>query len=185
MYQINFLEHRQKKLTKLEKQDKKILRFSSILFGIVCFISIGLLGGQFFFQQRVLAVEKRQKQLESQVLSKERTEEAFLFFVNKLDTLRSLLQQRKDKQAAIDYFAQVFGPSVLIENISYDANTNTIDFGLKSDDVFILESVFSTLASDQTKNRFEQVNKRDLRRQEDGTYSMQVTVVFIQTNDKN
>lgn len=185
MYQINFLEHRQKKLTKLEAQDRQILKIVSIFFGVVALATLGLLGVRFYFQQRISVVDARQKEFEVEVLSQERTEEAFLFFINKLDTLEKLLQQRKDKQAAIDYFAQIFGSDVLIENISFDANTNTIEFGLKSTDVFVLENVFQVLISEETKSRFEEVQKKDLRRQDDGTYSMQVTVVFVQQKNEN
>ena len=184
MYTINFLEKRRKNLSKLEKQDRKILKYTSVLFGVVLVIVLVLFGTRYYFNTQVAQAMVEQKRLEQEVLAKEDTEEAFLFFVNKLGTLEKLFAERKDKQAAIEYFSQVFGPEVIVQNISYDAGKGAISFGLQAKDVFTLESVMEILSSPQTNDVFNQVKKSDLRRTPEGIYTIRVDVTFASDQDE-
>jgi Tfp pilus assembly protein PilN len=183
MYTINFLEKRHKQLSKLERQDRQLLQYVVIGFSVVSVLTLGLLGGRLYFQSQLTQQQTRQQQLETEFVSHQHTEEMFLFYISKLETLEKLFAARADKQAAIEYFSNIFGPEVVIQNINYDAKNANITFGLQAKDVFTLDRVFTALSSDQTKAQFKQVTRSDLRRTSEGMYTIRVIVAFG-TNDK-
>lgn len=176
MIEINFVSQRRKKLTKLEQSDRKIFKISIGLFTGVIVVFLVVIGLRFFLINQVAGLKTSQNSLKSQVVSQEEVERSFVIFVNKLKVLGELFSQRQDKQQAISFFSQVFGSEVLIKEISYDADSSLLTFGLKANDVFILENVFTTLSSEQALERFDTLSKSNLRRSLDGSYIVQVTV---------
>ena len=92
--------------------------------------------------------------------------------------LSGVFQKRKDKQEAISYFSQIFGPDVIIEKIAYDADSQLLSFRLMAADIFTLEKVFELLSTQQSTQKFSSLTKSSLKRTNSGIYQMQITVVM-------
>lgn len=178
MADINFVRQRVKKLTKLEKKDKKTFQITIIVTSALLLILAAVLGYKIFLTSQLNEVETSQKIFLGRIKQQEAREKSFVLFVNKLKVLSSVFQKRKNKQEAIDYFSQVFGPDVVIEKIVYDSNSELLTFRLLAADIFTLEGVFDLLSSDQSGQNFLSLIKSNLQRTSSGTYQMQITVMM-------
>ena len=67
---------------------------------------------------------------------------------------------------------------MVIDRIAYDASSQFLAFGVMAADVFTLENVFETLASEQSVQKFSSLTKSNLQRNSKGIYQMQITVVL-------
>lgn len=177
---INFLKDRQKKLTKQQLLDLRAWQISAGIFGVVILVALSMAGVAFWQNRRLAQFQDQRALLKKQVLSQEEIERSYVIFAHKLKTLRQLLDQRSDKQQAITFFSSLFGPDVAIREISYDADDSLVSFGLRSKSVFVLESVFAQLDSPQIKQQFKDLSRSELRRTNEGTYDLKVTVVLNQ-----
>lgn len=177
---INFLKGRHKQLNKLQLLDQKWFKISLGVLGIVVVIFVIVLSARLWIAYQVRTVISRQEQLKQRIQLLEKNEQSYVIFAAKLQVLTELLAQRKNKKEAIQYFSSLFDPSVLISNITYAADDNILSFTLKAPTIFSLDAIFSSLQQPQLKDQFEQVEKSDLRRSEDGSYSMQVTITLKQ-----
>ncbi len=176
MLLINFVRDRRKKLKALSEGDKKYFKLTAIVSGVLIFITLAAFGGRIYFSTQLKKLDSEIKRYEQQVLAYEAREEAFVVFANKLDTLVQIFQSRKNKQQAIDYFSQIFGPDVLVERISYQADDETVDFVVRSPSVFAMDEVIDILDSAETKQKFPTSQRSSLQRRDDGTYSVQIEV---------
>ncbi|HYD34547.1 MAG TPA: hypothetical protein VD999_00610 [Vitreimonas sp.] len=183
-YTINFLRNRQKELSKLDQQDRRFFKIAMVVFGVITILSIIATSSQLFLTYRVKQLKDKQNELKRQVVSQENVERSYVIFANKIKILGELFQQRSDKRTAINYFSSLFGPQVLISEISFEGDESLLQFGLKAQDVFTLEEVFEKLSSDEVKNQYAAVNKSELARNQDGGYSMQVTISLNKTEKK-
>lgn len=178
MKEINFVRQRIKNLTKLEQNDKKIFKISAIVTSVLLLILAGTFGLKLFFVSQLSEIESSKKSILGRIKSQESTERSFVLFISKLRVLSGIFTQRKDKQDAIAYFSQVFGSDVVIDKMAYDADSQLLAFGVLAEDVFSLESVFNTLSSEQSSQRFSSLTKSNLQRNNKGIYQMQITVVL-------
>lgn len=183
MAQINFVRQRVKKLSKLAIQDKKIFKLTAIITAIFLLILLGVIGVRFYFLKQLKQVGADQDAMLEEVKSYENRERSFVLFVNKLEVLSKIFLKRQDKQDAIEYFTQVFGPDVVLERIAYDAQAQLLAFGLRAADVFTLERVFQVLSETVEGKGFTEVNKSNLQRTDQGSYQMQITVVLGEVTD--
>ena len=181
MADINFVSQRVRKLTNLEQQDQQVFKIVAIITSVILLIFTGISSYKLYLNSRLKKIENSQTTLLNQIKQEEDTEKSFVLFVNKLRVLSEIFQERKDKQDAINYFSQIFGPDVTIGRIAYDAESELISFRLMSADVFTLENVFTLLASDQSTQKFSSLNKTNLQRTTSGVYAMQVTVMLDQS----
>lgn len=178
-YNINFLKDRRKRLTKQDIADRQIMRYTLYVLGGVLAVMVLVLSVRGFLWYRTNQVAERQAQLKRAVLSQEDIEKSYVIFANKIKILRELLDERANKQVAIDYFSGIFGDEVLIREIEYESQIGILSFGLKANNVFVLENVFTILNSDQVKNDFSSVSKSELRRGNDGSYNVKVIVGLV------
>lgn len=177
-YTINFLRHRRKELTKQQLQDTKWLRISSIVAGGVLVLSLVVVGGQLLLNYQRQQVLNRQESLKKQIMTHEDVERSYVIFANKVKILTELFKQRSDKRTAINYFSSLFGPNVLISDISFEGDEGILQFGLKAKDIFTLQEVFTKLSTDEVKAQYASINKSDLSRDQDGGYRMSVTITL-------
>ncbi len=178
MAQINFVRQRVKKLSQLELKDQKIFKIVSIITGIFLIILMGVIGGRLYLLKQIKEAEVTQNSLRQQIKSYEERERAFVIFVNKLKTLSQLFTKRQDKQDAINYFTEVFGPEVVIDQMVYDANEQLLIFGVRAADIFALEESFKILDEAATTDRFAKISRSNLQRTSEAFYRIQVTVVL-------
>lgn len=178
MSQINFVRHRLKKLGRVAEQDFRVFKLSMIGAGVVFVVFLVILGLRIYQVSRLKKIEDTQANHVRQIKSLEEEERAYVFLINKLKALSQIFEERQNKQEAIAYFSQVFGPEVIIDQIVYEARASLLAFGVRTTNIFTLEQVFSTLESNQTEEKFAELHKSELRRNANGTYQMKVTVVM-------
>ena len=178
MADINFVRQRLKKLTKLEKKDKETFKLIAISTSVLLLILAVILGYKLYLTSQLKEVESSRENFLSRIKKQEEREKSFVLFVNKLRVLSGVFQKRKDKQEAISYFSQIFGPDVIIEKIAYDAESQLLSFRLMAADIFTLEKVFELLSTQQSTQKFSSLTKSSLKRTNSGIYQMQITVVI-------
>lgn len=177
---INFVRDRRKKLTEAQEQDQIWFVRASIGLGCTLGLVLVVFGVRSYMFQQVSAVQAQQDQTRQQILAQEETERSFVIGVNKVKILTDLFQERRNKQQAIDYFSSVFGPAVLVRQISFNTAEQLLTFRLQADDVFVLEEVFQQLESDDIITQFQNVASSNLRRNDEGKYEMTVAVTLGQ-----
>jgi hypothetical protein len=174
--QINFVQGRRKQLTKDQKKDFKIFKIVMGAFGILVAIFLIILGVDFYLQFQVKSAKDQQKDMERQVLAQESVEQSIIIATEKLKILAELFDQRYDKQAAIDYFSNIFGSQVLIKDINYEADERILSLRLQSQSIFVLEEVFLKLSDPTVEEQFGNINKSELIRNDRGGYNMAITL---------
>lgn len=176
MIDINFLSQRRVTLTKIEQGDKKVLKFGIIFFSISLLIFMVVFGTSLFFQNSLKRSTQEQTALQQTILDEEPTEVAFLIFSNKLKTIQGLFENRSDKQEAIGFFSELFGPSVFIGGMDYNEKNAILTLKSTSNNIFELEKTFELLEDSAVKEKFSSLNKSGLNRKDDGSYSFQLLV---------
>lgn len=174
--EINFVQSRRRQLTKNQENDLKIFKITTGVFGVLVVGFLAVLITNFFLQFQVKSIKDQEKQLETQILSNGLVEQSILVTSEKLKILAELFDQRYDKQAAIEYFSDIFGPDVLIKDINYEANEEILSLRVQATSIFILEQVFARLANPEVEQQFGLVNKSELVRNDRGRYSMAITL---------
>lgn len=181
--EINFVQARRKQLTKHQQSDLKIFKITSITFGVLIAIFLVVLSTDLFLQFRVKSLMNQEKQIESQILGHGLVEQSILITTEKLKLLTDFFNQRYDKQAAIEYFSQIFGPEVMINDINYEADENILSLRIRSSSVFILEQVFAQLANPEVAARFGSISRSALTRDDRGKYSMTITLTLSENTE--
>jgi len=181
MPEINFLRERRKKLTKAQVQDKKLFKLSEIGFGLTIAVFTLIFGVHLFFTQRLATLIKTQEQIRTEILGNEQIEKNLVVMVSKINILSERYKQRRDKQQAINYFGTVFGPNVSVKQIEFDGTDNLLTFTLSAKDVFSIDTVLSTLNSQEVKDKFIKVSPSNLRRTEEATYQISIAVVLAES----
>ncbi len=175
--QINFLAERRKSLTKTEREDQRIIRLVSILFGTVFGLFLIVFGVRFYFDRQLFQVKQAQKTARGQILNNETTERSFVIFVYKLNALVSLTENKQEKNQALTFFSNLFGPDVFITQMSFLEKEKILSLKIQSDSVFSLRQVLDLLSSPEVKKEFVSVSPSDLLRTARGDYEMVITAV--------
>ena len=178
--QINFVSERRKVLTKLEEQDRKWFQIA-LKVVIACFVLflVGL-GFRLFFMYQVKQVVDQQQLTRQAILSQEALEKEYTVFAHKLRELSQLYGRREDKQEALLFFNQLFGPDVKVSEINYesDGDEDILSFTLRARSVSVLDEVFTKLNSTAVSDQFNAIQKDTLRRSDDGSYGMKITLIL-------
>jgi hypothetical protein len=175
--EINFLEERRKRVSKLNKLDQKYFQWSIIGFSVVLVICLIVFAVRFYLSRQVTGLKNDQATTRAQILNNQDAERSFVLFVHKLSALAEIYQNRQDKKEAITYFTKVFGPDVLVTQIEFDQTTKLLQFHLKAKDIFTIEKVMDQIYSEEVRQKFTSVNPSELSRQPDGSYQLVVSVV--------
>lgn len=175
---INFLSKQHKKVTDQQKKDQLWFRYSLMVLAGVVVVTLFSVGVSVFFQFRLRAAQAQAKDLERQVLANEEVEKSAAILVKKLAILKDLFDERQDKQEALEYFTNLFGPNVVLKDIQYQSTEGILSLRLQAQSVFELERVFGLLELQQTVERYGDVARSELRRDQAGYYEMTITIVF-------
>lgn len=175
---INFVRERRRNLSNQEVEDRRVLKY--VIWGLFVLGGVILLivSARLFLLYQIKNIKAEQKAVEQQIVQKEAIEKQYTIFANKLTILTELFGKRKEKQEALAYFSSLFGEDVIISQLSYTAGDEVLSFVLEANSIFTMEDVFTIISSDQVKQRYPMIQKNGLRRGEDGSYGMQVTLVF-------
>ncbi|HCR81387.1 MAG: hypothetical protein UY13_C0002G0519 [Candidatus Pacebacteria bacterium GW2011_GWB1_47_8] len=176
MSEINFLQRRRAGLTKVEKQDFVYRRYALIFFSVAFSLFVVSIGSHIFLTQRLKRLSVQHQSLTEQIANDEPVEISFLIFSQKLKSIREIYENRSNKQQAIDYFSNIFGEQVFLSGMNYGGEGNQLTLRLTSEDIFAFENTLNVLDSTEVKNAFSSVTKSGLRRDETGSYSLDLAV---------
>ncbi len=183
MKSVNFLSKINQQLSDQQKKDRKIFKICLIVFIAVMVVLVLTFSTSFYLQYRLKSVKAQVEQAEAEIDSKKELETDYLSFVNKLIIIRELFDQRTDKQIAMGYFADLFGPDVEISGLNYDMETGILSLNITSPHVFYLEEVFNSLEKPAVKKHFNSIEKSNLNREESGEYTFTITVDFAEESE--
>ena len=183
MLEINFLSQRRLTLTKVEEKDVVYQKYSSWVFGGVLLLFSIAAGFNIFFTQQLKKINTSEELFTKQIAGEESTELTYLVFAHKLKTVKKLYQNRSNKQQAIDYFSNLFGNQVFLSGMNYGGDTNELSLRLTSENVFALEKILNTLDSENVKNSFSSVTKSGLRRDNNGSYNLDIAIELLKQGE--
>ncbi len=152
--------------------------------GVIAVVMLASVGVRLFFGYQVQRTKSEQDRLKREVASKQEVERSYVIFSNKLKMLQEIVSGRADKQAAIAFFTQAFGPEVLLKEISYEASDRKVSFRLQTDTVFSLERVVALLDSPEVRATYPKLERDELRRSNTGTYEVGVIVSLVSKDPK-
>jgi len=183
MIEINFLSQQNTKLSAQQKKDRMFFRYSLITC-IICLAVLTITSGiNFYLGYRLKKVQAQVTSAKKQIDSDRSLEANYLFFVNKLTIIRELFDQRAEKQIAIGFFTDLFGPDITISGINYNMEEGILSLKVTSPHVFILEHAFEVLEDPKVKEQFASLTKTDLTRQSTGEYVFSLTVSFSEESE--
>lgn len=176
MSEINFLSQRQAKLSKVDKQDLIYRRWTLIGFVVAIGFFLVAAGVNIWLNSRFQQVSTQQKTLSNQIEDDEPVEVSFLIFSQKLKSVREIYENRSNKQQAIDYFSNLFGDQVFLSGMNYGGEGNELTLRLTSENIFAFENTLDVLDSQAVSQTFSSVTKSGLRRDDSGSYSLDLAV---------
>lgn len=175
---INFVRERRRNLSRQEESDRQVLKFATFgMFGLGVIILL-IVGARLYLLYQISSTQTQEKSVQAAISQKEGIEEQYTIFANKLKILTELFGKRKEKQEALAYFSSLFGPNVIISQLSYKGGDEVLSFVLQTTDIFSMEEVFNIISSKEVSARYPTIKKETLRRGPDGSYGMQVTLYF-------
>jgi len=178
MIEINFLSQQNKKLTAQQKSDQIYFRYSAIVCAVCTVLLILTLGVSLYLNLRLKRVQAQVTLAKQQIDSDRSLEANYLFFVNKLTIIRELFDQRAEKQIALTYFTDLFGPEVTISGLTYNMESGILSLQVTSPHIFIMEHAFLMLEKPEVQEQFTSLTKTNLNRNSSGEYTFTLTITF-------
>lgn len=183
MLEINFLSQQNLKLTAQQQKDRVVFKYSLIAFIVFASIFSVAFSVNLYLRYRFNRVQAQVTAAKKQIDSERTLEANYLFFVNKLLIIRELFDQRAEKQIAIGFFTDLFGPEVTISGLNYIMEEGILSLQVTSPHVFILETAFSALENPEVQAQFKSLSKTNLNRLPTGEYVFTLTVSFVEESE--
>ncbi|HEX7017368.1 MAG TPA: hypothetical protein VF209_00465 [Patescibacteria group bacterium] len=181
---INFVQERQKKLTTQEIKDRQLFKIGAIVFGVVLVGYVAAFGAYLFLQYQMKNVQDQQLSLERSILAQGEVEKSAAILLEKISVISELMAQRADKQTAIAYFSDLFGPTVLIKEMNFNPDSSSLELNVETTSLFTLRELFSILDSDNVSEQYADVTREELRRQSDATYQLKLGIPLLAAEAK-
>lgn len=178
MLDINFLSRRQFTLSKVEEADGVWMKYGIIAFSASMVVFILFLSTSLYLSSKLTSVKRQQEQVKQAILAEKELETSYVIFSNKLQLIREIFEQRSDKQEAITFLTELFGPSAFLGGLDYDQKTGTLAVRTTSEHVFALKDTFDKLSDTAVTDHFATVSKSRLGRNELGQYDLTITVAL-------
>jgi hypothetical protein len=176
MAMINFLEQHRREVGKSNVFDQRLYTGSLAVMGATILATMVLLGSNFFLQLKVSEVQAREKDLEKSILFQEEIEKSVVVLAKKLEVISQLMALRHNKQETISYFTTVLGENVVLKGIDYSEEANVLSIQVEAVHVFALDAFATFLETPEVKNKYPSITKSEMRRDQDGTYLLTITV---------
>ncbi|MEA2056127.1 MAG: hypothetical protein U9O78_00195 [Patescibacteria group bacterium] len=183
MKDINFLSKKNRKLSEKAQQDKKNFRYVAIFSSVVILVSLLVFGANLYLQFKNKDLKTQIRSTSNKVAKREPLEAEYLFFIDKLKVIRALFEMRSDKQVAINFFTNLFGPNIDISGINYEMKEGILSLTVTSPHIFYLEDALKTLEDPIILQRFKTFAKSNLERGEDGSYSFDLTITLQENSE--
>ena len=178
MQPVNFLSKLNSSLSKQQQRDRKIFKLALIFFSISLFSFVVTLGCTFYLQFKLKSIKTQIPQATKQINTEKQVESNYIFFVNKLIIIKELFDKRADKQIAMGYFADLFGPDIRISGLNYNMEEGILSLTVTSPTVFSLENAFAALDNPEVTKNFSSLLKTNLNRNLQGEYRFDLIISF-------
>jgi Tfp pilus assembly protein PilN len=119
---------------------------------------------------------QRQNKTKQSLVDNQSLEVTYFVFSNKLKAIAEIFDQRNNKQQAINYLSNLFGDQVFINGVTYDGTAQVLSLNLTSTNIFDLEALITSLNNPEVKANFSSLTKSNVRRNEDGSYNLKLTL---------
>lgn len=172
MININFLEYRVKQQSKQKEQDKRLFRISSITLAVACVLMVATFGFKLYNNLTLNQTEQKIADYKASILAQEQTEITYLIFVNKIKVITEIYQKRSDKQTAMNYFADSLREHADIIGMTYQEDEGGLSLQLSSRNIFQFDTAQSILDSAEMRERYQNIKKNTLSREDTGAYRM-------------
>jgi uncharacterized membrane protein (GlpM family) len=172
MININFLANRVKAQSKQKANDLKMFRISSIVLAAMCLFMIATFAFKLFISLQLSGTNKKIDDYKASIVAQEKTEIAYLIFVNKIKVISEIYQKRSNKQEAMNYFALNLKDQADIIGMTYQENEGGLSLQLSSDNIFKFQAVQNILDSDVLRQQYQNIKKTGLSRGDNGGYKL-------------
>lgn len=172
MININFLAYRVQQHSKQKEQDQRLFRISSIALAVACVLMIAVFSFKLYNTLILNQTKQQISDYKDSILAQEKTEIAYLIFVNKIKVITEIYQNRSDKQAAMNYFADSLREHADIIGMTYQEEEGGLSLQISSSNIFKLDAVQSILDSKAMRERYQNIKKSTLSREDTGAYRM-------------
>lgn len=125
---------------------------------------------------KIEEIEEEQLSLERSILAQGEVEKSAAILLEKISVIAQLLDQRSDKQAAISHFSTILGPSVLIKEMNFNPEFNSLELNVETVSLFTLRDLFNLVETPAITDVYPGITKEQLRRQADATYQLQLGI---------
>ena len=176
MININFLAGQNKSKRKQKQQDKRWFKISAISLIVVVIVLIALLAAKLLINLQIKNKAEEIVELKQTILQQEQVELRYLIFVNKLEVVSEIYAQRSDKQAAMEYFAQLFADQASITGMTYNEDNGGLTLQLNHRNVFLLDESMALLNSAAVQDNYKNVEKKSLTREDQGNYTLNLLI---------
>ncbi len=183
MKEINFLSRQNLLLGEQTQKDQQIFKYCLAGFIVSLIIFSGLFATRWWLNRTLSELSRQTNQLTSQVTNQQPLEINYLFFVNKLKIIKELFEMRNEKQIAVSYFTNLFDPAITITGLNYKMEEGILSLTVTSPTIFYLDKVIDTLDDASVREKFAALNKSSLKRAEDASYSLDLTISFRENSD--
>ena len=183
MININFLATKNRSKQKQQRQDKRLFKISVIVLSAVLMVLLGLVGTKLLINLKIKDKTEQISQLKKTILAQEEVELEYLVFVNKLESVSEIYAQRSDKQAAMQYFANLFENIADITGMTYNEENGGLTLQLDHRNVFLLDESIDLLNSELVTKEYKDVEKTSLARQDQGNYSLGLKIQLKTNQD--
>jgi hypothetical protein len=183
MIEINFLSGQTRHKRKEKQQDKKLFKTATIVLSITVFLLLLVVGLRLFINLRIKNKIETIAKLKTTILNQEEVELSYLIFVNKLKSVEEIYSARSDKQAAMNYFADLVSDVATIIGMTYNEDSGGLLLQLDHSSIFPLEDSMEIIDSPQVKNIYKNVEKSSLKRKDQGNYELSLKVQLKTVED--
>jgi hypothetical protein len=183
MIEINFLSSQTRHKQKEKQQDKKLFKIAVIVLSTVVFLLLAVVGLRLLVNLRIKNKVETIAKLKKTILDQEEIELSYLIFVNKLQSVGEIYSARSDKQAAMNYFADLMTDVATITGMTYNESSGGLILQLDHSSVFPLEESMAIINSSLVKDVYKNVEKTSLKREDQGNYQLSLKIQLKTVED--
>jgi len=173
---INFLAVRKKQLSQIQLSDKKYAKLMSYVLVGVLIVTGAVFGLDFYFSSQLTQVQKDQKASERAITSLSQVEVEYLTLIEKLSTIRDLIESQSDKQQALEFFTALFATQEATMSEVNFSSESQLQFLLGASNIFKLREMVKGLQDDAVRNVYPEITVAEVARTKEGTYNTLVSV---------
>jgi len=182
---INFIRDQRKRLEEHVEQDKKIARYTMIGLVVFMLVLVGVMIAYYLFSLQQKKIAEQTANVSAQLSTMSTLEKEYIIYAKKIKLLAALDAERMVKRNASSFFYGLVPPGNVLREVRTDdeLNKDTIAFTIESPEVFALLRMLNTFGSREVYDKGYVMSITGLRRDQDGTYSIEGNMNYARATD--